>query len=161
LPPPHAAAAAAPQVLVPASVHPIEELRHTGCCVLVEGLLKASPASATGQRVELHATRVLHVGPCDAAVYPIAKKKITLEFLREKIHLRTRTNTIASVARIRNTLAFATHEFFQKHGFLYVHTPCITTSDCEGAGEMFQVTTVLPAADGAGEWFHIHTFIDR
>ena len=131
-------------------MHPIEELRHTGCCVLLEGVLKASPESATGQLVELHATKVLHMGTCDAAVYPIAKKKVTLEFLREKIHLRTRTNTIAAVARIRNCLAFATHEFFQKHGFLYVHTPLITTSDCEGAGEMFQVTTLLGAAAAAG-----------
>ena len=117
---------------------------------MLEGVLKASPESATGQLVELHATKVLHMGTCDAAVYPIAKKKVTLEFLREKIHLRTRTNTIAAVARIRNCLAFATHEFFQKHGFLYVHTPLITTSDCEGAGEMFQVTTLLGAADAAG-----------
>lgn len=83
------------QVLVPASVHALDELKHTGASVLVEGVLKASPADATGQVVELHATRVLHLGPCDAAVYPIAKKKITLEFLREKVHLRTRTNTSA------------------------------------------------------------------
>jgi asparaginyl-tRNA synthetase len=130
-------------------VHPIDELRHTGTCVLVEGLLKASPPDATGQVVELHVTKVLHVGKCDAAKYPIAKKKVTLEFLREKIHLRTRTNTIAAVARIRNCLAFATHEFFQQAGFLYVHTPLVTTSDCEGAGEMFQVTTLLMAADAA------------
>ena len=134
---------------MPAEVHAIEELRHTGACVLVEGVLKQSPPDATGQVVELHATAVLHVGPCDAAVYPIAKKKITLEFLREKIHLRTRTNTIAAVARIRNCLAFATHDFFQRSGFLYVHTPLITTSDCEGAGEMFQVTTLLAGADAA------------
>jgi asparaginyl-tRNA synthetase len=137
------------QVLVPAEVHPLEGVRHTGCCVLVEGLLKASPAGASGQLVELHATSVLHTGPCDASIYPIAKKKITLEYLREKIHLRTRTNTIAAVARIRNCLAFATHEFFQQAGFLYVHTPLITTSDCEGAGEMFQVTTLLAGADAA------------
>ena len=153
-PPPSAPAAPPltplrPQVLVPAEVHAIEELRHTGACVLVEGVLKQSPPDATGQVVELHATAVLHVGPCDAAVYPIAKKKITLEYLREKIHLRTRTNTIAAVARIRNCLAFATHDFFQRSGFLYVHTPLITTSDCEGAGEMFQVTTLLAGADAA------------
>lgn len=76
---------------------------------------------------------------CDAAQYPIGKKKITMEFLREKVHLRVRTNTIAALARIRNCLAYATHEFFQSNSFLYVHTPIITTADCEGAGEMFQV----------------------
>ena len=137
------------QVLVPADVFPLEQLRHTGACVLVEGTLKQSPPEAGGQVVELHVSKVLHCGVCDAAVYPIAKKKITLEYLREKAHLRPRTNTIAAVSRVRNCLAFATHEFFQKHGFLYVHTPLITTSDCEGAGEMFQVTTLLSAADAA------------
>lgn len=97
------------------------------------------------QAVELKATKLLHVGPCDnsAGNYPIAKKKQTLEALREKAHLRPRTNTIGAVARIRNALAFATHEFFQSAGFLYVHTPIITTSDCEGAGEMFQVQPFL------------------
>jgi hypothetical protein len=81
----------------------------------------------------------VHVGVCDAATYAIAKKKTSFEFLREKMHLRPRTNTISAVARIRNALAFATHRFFQENGFLYVHTPIITASDCEGAGEMFQV----------------------
>ena len=99
--------------------------------------------------VELHVSKVLHVGPCDAAKYPIAKKKISLEFLREKIHLRTRTNTIAAIARIRSALSYATHTFFHENGFMYVHTPLITQSDCEGAGEMFQVTTLLGAADAA------------
>jgi aspartyl/asparaginyl-tRNA synthetase len=97
--------------------------------------------------VELHATKILHVGPCDASKYPIAKKKISLEMLREKIHLRTRTNTIQAIARIRSALAFATHSFFNQNGFQYVHTPLITQSDCEGAGEMFQVTTLLGAVD--------------
>ena len=97
------------------------------------------------QAVELKASEILHLGPCDnsAGNYPIAKKKQTLEALREKAHLRPRTNTIGAVARIRNALAFATHEFFQSSGFLYVHTPIITTSDCEGAGEMFQVCSSL------------------
>ena len=94
------------------------------------------------QAVELRATKIMHLGPCDnsAGNYPIAKKKQTLESLRDKAHLRPRTNTIGAVARIRNALAFATHEFFQSSGFLYVHTPLITTSDCEGAGEMFQAS---------------------
>jgi aspartyl/asparaginyl-tRNA synthetase len=82
-----------------------------------------------------------HNGSCDAKTYPIAKKKMTLEYLRSLSHLRARTNTIASVSRIRNGLSFATHLFFQQHGFQYIHTPIITCSDCEGAGEMFQVST--------------------
>ena len=136
------------QCVVKSDVHPIDELKSTGTCVVVTGEIKAPPEGAS-QVVELHAAKVLHVGPCDAAKYPIAKKKISLEFLREKIHLRTRTNTIAAIARIRSALSYATHTFFNKNGFLYVHTPCITQSDCEGAGEMFQVTTLLGAADEA------------
>lgn len=79
------------------------------------------------------------MGVSDASTYPMAKKKQSMEFLREKAHLRPRTNTIGAVARIRNALAFATHKFFNDNGFYYVHTPIITASDCEGAGEMFQV----------------------
>ena len=92
------------------------------------------------QKVELKASALLHVGPCDnsSGEYPLAKKKQTMEFLREIMHLRARTNTISAVARVRNALAAATHAFFQGRGFLYVHTPVITASDCEGAGEMFQ-----------------------
>jgi tRNA synthetases class II (D, K and N) len=89
--------------------------------------------------VELKATEVVYVGKVDASVYPLAKKKQSFEFMREVAHLRPRTNTIGAVARIRNALAYATHVFFQQRGFVYVHTPIITTSDCEGAGEMFQV----------------------
>lgn len=94
------------------------------------------------QKVELKVSKVLHVGPCDnsAGQYPLAgKKRINMENLRGFMHLRPRTNTIGAIARIRNALALATHDFFQSHGFLYVHTPLITCSDCEGAGEMFQV----------------------
>ena len=138
------------QCIVRSEVHGIDELKATGTCVVLEGEVKAPPEGAS-QVIELHATKILHVGPCDAAKYPIAKKKISLEFLREKIHLRTRTNTIAAVARIRSALSYATHTFFNKNGFLYVHTPLITQSDCEGAGEMFQVTTLLGAADEALE----------
>lgn len=114
----------------------------TGTSVLVEGVLAETP-EGTKQAVELKATKVLHVGECEAATYPMAKKKQTLEFLREKAHLRPRTNTIGAVARVRNALAFATHAFFQSRGFYYVHTPVITASDCEGAGEMFAVTTLF------------------
>ncbi|GFH32819.1 AA_TRNA_LIGASE_II domain-containing protein, partial [Haematococcus lacustris] len=99
--------------------------------------------------VELKAARIVHLGLCDAAHYPIAKKKTTYEYLREKLHLRPRTNTIGAVARIRNALAYATHKFFQDNGFLYVHTPIITASDAEGAGELFQVTTLLSKVEAA------------
>lgn len=125
----------------------LKDLTPTSTCVLIEGQLAETPPG-TKQKVELKATRVVHVGPTDAAVYPLAKKKQSYEFLREKAHLRPRTNTIGAVARIRNALAYATHRFFQERGFLYVHTPILTSSDCEGAGEMFQVTTLL---SGIGE----------
>ncbi|CAL0324255.1 unnamed protein product [Lupinus luteus] len=134
------------QVIVEASVYELGELVATGTCVVVDGLLKIPP-SGTRQRVELRAEKVLHVGPVDPAKYPLPKTKLTLEFLRDFVHLRSRTNTISAVARIRNALAFATHTFFNKHGFLYVHTPIITTSDCEGAGEMFQVSTLFSEAE--------------
>jgi asparaginyl-tRNA synthetase len=78
-------------------------------------------------------------GRCDATDYPLQKKRHTLEFLRSIAHLRARTNTIGAMARVRSALAAATHAFFKQHGFLQVHTPVISASDCEGAGEMFQV----------------------
>lgn len=102
-------------------------------------------------QVELKATKILHIGKTDGSEYPLAKKKQSYEYLREKAHLRPRTNTIGAIARIRNALAYATHKFFQDRGFLYVHTPIVTASDCEGAGEMFQVTTLLGAADEAAK----------
>lgn len=129
-----------------ASETALGKLTATGTSVLIEGELVATPEGKE-QAVELKATKVLHVGLSDAATFPIAKKKTTFEFLREKMHLRPRTNTISAVARIRNALAFATHRFFQENGFLYVHTPIITASDCEGAGEMFQITTLLGKAE--------------
>jgi len=133
-----AAAAAAP------AASALKRLVPTGTCVLVEGELCQTP-DGTKQAVELKARRVLHIGACDAATYPVAKKKTTMEYLRAVAHLRPRTNTVGAVARVRNALAFATHEFFQSRGFLYVNTPVITASDCEGAGEMFQVTTLFSA----------------
>ena len=128
-------------------VSSLADMRPTGTSVVIEGEIKLPPETAKGQVIELHASRVLSVGKCDASTYPIAKKKQTLEYLRDKIHMRPRTNTIQSIARVRNALAFATHEFFNLHGFCYVHTPLITKSDCEGAGEMFQVTTLLGECD--------------
>eukprot|EP00287_Rhodomonas_sp_CCMP768_P003199 CAMPEP_0196720768 /NCGR_PEP_ID=MMETSP1091-20130531/3483_1 /TAXON_ID=302021 /ORGANISM="Rhodomonas sp., Strain CCMP768" /LENGTH=606 /DNA_ID=CAMNT_0042062087 /DNA_START=36 /DNA_END=1856 /DNA_ORIENTATION=- len=135
------------QIVMPKEVHEPDACRQTGTCVVVEGEVKAPPEDNKSQVVELHASKILHIGYCDAGQYPIAKAKLSLEFLREKIHLRCRTNTIAAIQRIRNCLAFATHKFFQESGFQYVHTPIITASDCEGAGEMFQITTLLAQAD--------------
>ncbi|XP_059634868.1 asparagine--tRNA ligase, cytoplasmic 1-like [Cornus florida] len=134
------------QVIVDASVAPLGQLVPTGTCVHVEGELKVPP-EGTRQRIELRVQKVLDLGTVDPAKYPLPKTKLTLEFLRDYVHLRPRTNTISAIARIRNALAYATHTFFQKHGFLYVHTPIITTSDCEGAGEMFQATTLINDAE--------------
>ncbi|KAF4349363.1 asparagine--tRNA ligase, cytoplasmic 1 [Cannabis sativa] len=134
------------QVIVEADKADLGQLVSTGTCVSVDGVLKLPPAG-TKQKVELRVEKVVHVGPVDPAKYPLPKTRLTLEFLRDFVHLRPRTNTISAIARIRNALAFATHTFFQKHSFLYVHTPIITTSDCEGAGEMFQVTTLINEAE--------------
>jgi asparaginyl-tRNA synthetase len=139
-----ASAGGASAPAAPGSTNALKRLIPTGTCVLIEGELCATP-EGTKQAVELKARKVLHVGSCDAASYPIAKKKTTMEFLRGVAHLRPRTNTVGAVARVRNALAYSTHEFFQSRGFLYVHTPVITASDCEGAGEMFQVTTMFAA----------------
>ncbi|KAK1291556.1 Asparagine--tRNA ligase, cytoplasmic 1 [Acorus calamus] len=134
------------QVIVDSSVADLGRLVLTGTSVLVEGELKKTP-DGTKQPVELRVERVLDVGSVDPSKYPIPKTKLTLEFLRDFVHLRARTNTISAVTRIRDELAFATHTFFRENGFRYVHTPIITTSDCEGAGEMFQVTTLFSDAD--------------
>ena len=116
----------------------------TGCAVRVDGTLRASPGK--GQDVEVHAARIRVLGWVeDPDKYPLQKKRHTFEYLRGIAHLRARANTFGAVARVRNRLAAATHEFFQSRGFLYLHTPIITASDCEGAGEMFSVTTLDPA----------------
>ncbi len=112
----------------------------TGASVGVEGSLVPSPA--TGQKLEVRASSLSVIGEAPADSYPLQKKAHSLEFLREIAHLRPRTNTFGAVARVRNRMAFAVHQFFQERGFDYVHTPLITTSDAEGAGEMFQVTTL-------------------
>lgn len=111
----------------------------TGASATVEGRLVTSPAQ--GQKWELRATRIELVGPADST-YPLQKKGHTLEFLRTIAHLRPRSNLFGAVFRTRSRLAFAVHEFFQSRDFFYIHTPIITASDCEGAGEMFRVTTL-------------------
>ena len=112
----------------------------TGCSVRISGQLAASPAK--GQTVELKAVEVEVYGWADPEIYPLQKKRHSFEFLREIAHLRPRTNSLGAVARLRSALSFAVHRFFQEQDFQYIHTPIITTSDCEGAGEMFTVTTL-------------------
>jgi len=111
----------------------------TGCSVIAVGELVLSEGK--GQRLELRATSVTKVGGVDDD-YPLQKKRHSLEFLRTLAHLRPRTNTIGAVMRVRNAASQIIHEFFQERGFLWIHTPVITTADAEGAGEMFQVTTL-------------------
>jgi asparaginyl-tRNA synthetase len=118
------------------------EIRHltTGCSIRVEGVVRASPAPK--QPTEVEARRIAVYGWADPGTYPLQKKQHSFEFLRSIAHLRPRTNTFGAVARVRNCVCMAIHEFFQNEGFLYVHTPIITPSDCEGAGALFQVTTL-------------------
>jgi asparaginyl-tRNA synthetase len=111
-----------------------------GCSIKVTGLVKASPGK--GQATEVQATEVVVCGSADVETYPLQKKGHSFEFLRTIAHLRPRTNTFGAVARVRNCVCNSIHQFFQERGFLYVHTPIITASDCEGAGAMFQVTTL-------------------
>jgi asparaginyl-tRNA synthetase len=112
----------------------------TGASVSLTGELIASLGK--GQKVEVKVKTLEILGDCDAEAYPLQPKKHSLEFLREKAHLRFRTNTFSAVFKIRHVLAFAIHKFFNDRGFVYMHTPIITSSDAEGAGEMFKVTTL-------------------
>ncbi|MCI6816340.1 asparagine--tRNA ligase [Treponema porcinum] len=126
-----------------ANVESIEaELKklNTGASVRAEGLLVPSPAS--GQAVEVTLEKLTCLGVCPPEEYPLQKNKMSMEYLRENAHLRARTNTFGAVYRMRNQMAFAVHSFFQERGFQYINAPEITCSDCEGAGEMFQVTTL-------------------
>ena len=125
---------------------------NTGAAILARGILKESPAK--GQKFEMEVSELEVFGEADPDKYPLQKKGHTLEFLREIAHLRPRTNTFGAVFRLRNILASAVHEFFQDRGFVWVHTPVITSSDCEGAGELFSVTSFdlenLPGKDDGG-----------
>ncbi len=132
----------------------------TGASVSIEGEVKASPAK--GQATEVHAKSVVIHGGADPEKYPLQKKGHTFEFLRTIAHLRSRTNTFGAIARIRNQVSKSIHDFFQEQGFLYIHAPIITASDCEGAGELFKVTTMnladVPRKEGAvdysNDFFH-------
>ena len=128
------------QVVVPAEMEGYEAAMvdvTTGCSIVAEGELVESPGK--GQRVELKATSLRLIGAADPATYPLQKKGHSMEFMRTIAHLRPRANAFGAVFRIRSTLAQATHGFFADRGFAYIQTPIITASDCEGAGEMFEV----------------------
>jgi len=137
----------------------------TGCAVRVRGELVDSPGK--GQRYEIHAREIELVGGVGDD-YPLQKKRHTLEFLRTIAHLRPRTNTLGAVLRVRNAATMAIHDFFQQRGFVNLHSPVITLSDAEGAGEMFRVTTLDPASpprdengavDYARDFFHNAAFL--
>lgn len=136
----------------------------TGCSVSITGKLVESPGH---QKFELQATSIEMHGPCPADSYPLQKKRHSFEFLRTIAHLRPRTNTQGAVARVRSRLAFSTHRFFQEQGFLYLQSPIITSSDCEGAGQMFKVTTLdlekppksPEGIDYSKDFFHKPTFL--
>lgn len=130
------------QVVADVEVFGEELLRRvtTGASITVKGEL--APSQGTGQNVELLARTLEVIGDCDVNEYPLQPKKHSLEFLREIAHLRFRTNTFSAIARVRHAMIFAVHSFFSSKGFVNIHTPIITASDAEGAGEMFQVTTL-------------------
>ncbi|MBN2418507.1 MAG: asparagine--tRNA ligase, partial [Deltaproteobacteria bacterium] len=111
----------------------------TGCSIKITG--SVVPSQGKGQKVEMQAKSIEVLGWADPDTYPLQKKRHSFEFLRSIAHLRPRTNTFGAIARVRNTMARAIHNFFQERGFLYLHTPILTGSDCEGAGDMFRVTT--------------------
>ena len=130
------------QIVVDLAVIPEEQLKAvtTGACLRVDGKLVESPAS--GQGVEVQAEKIEIYGTADPETYPLQKKGHSLEFLRDIAYLRPRTNTFGAVLRIRHAMAYAIHKYFNDRGFYYLHTPLITGSDCEGAGAMFNVTTL-------------------
>jgi asparaginyl-tRNA synthetase len=139
------------QVLVDESAGAYKSLKeiHTGAAVEVRGALVASPGK--GQKWELRARELVLVGPADAATYPLQKKRHSDEFLRTIAHLRPRTNKYGALFRIRSETSFAVHQYFRDQGFYYLHTPLITGSDCEGAGELFRVTRLPAVPDKAPE----------
>lgn len=131
------------QVLVNADFPNFEKIINqlsTGVSVAITGVVAETPGKPG--ELELHAKDIAIIGASDPEVYPLQKKRHSFEFLRSIAHLRPRTNTIGAVTRVRNALAFATHLFYQQRGFLYIQTPIITGSDCEGAGKMFRITTL-------------------
>ncbi len=145
------------QVVVDVTLFSEELLRQitTGACIRVDGNVVESPGQQ--QRVELQAARIELLGTADPQAYPLQKKGHSLEFLREIAYLRPRTNTFGAILRLRHAMSYAIHEFFHSKGFYYLHTPLITSSDAEGAGAMFRVTTLPPqnpptTEDGRVNW---------
>ena len=132
------------QVVVDFEHTPEETLKRitTGAAIEVKGQVVESQGK--GQNIELQSSEVIILGDCNPDEYPIQPKKHSLEFLREQAHLRVRTNAFGAIMRVRSTLSYAVHKYFQDNGFFYVNTPIITGSDAEGAGEMFRVTTLDP-----------------
>jgi asparaginyl-tRNA synthetase len=131
------------QVVADAKITDYEKIINqlsTGVAIAATGTIVENPSKAN--EYEMQASKITLIGKCDPETYPLQKKRHSFEFLRSIAHLRPRTNTIGAVTRVRSSLAFATHLFFQEQGFLYLHTPIITGSDCEGAGKMFQITTL-------------------
>ncbi len=157
------------QIVIDSSIKDYDALMRdltTGASVKIEGTVVESPGGK--QKLELKAARVQVLGLCPAEEYPLQKKRHSFEFLRTIAHLRARTNTQGAVQRVRNQLAFATHAFFQQHGFLYVQTPIISSSDAEGGGQQFNVTalplTNIPklqdgAVDYSKDFFHRPTYL--
>jgi len=152
------------QVLAPTTLDNYESVvKHltAGCSVSVTGVVKESPGA--GQATEVEARSLVLHGTADPESYVLQKKRHSFEYLRTIAHLRPRTNTFGAIARVRNCVCRSIHDFFQEEGFLYIHTPIITASDCEGAGEMFQVTTLdlanVPKKDGAVDF--TQDFFDR
>jgi len=133
------------QVIAPNDLDNYRQIKKltTGASLSVQGLVTESPAK--GQEIEIAAHNITILGEADPETYPLQKKRHSFEFLRSISHLRPRTNSLAAMARIRSRLAYGVHSFFQERGFYQVHTPIITTSDCEGAGEMFEIKA--PARD--------------
>jgi asparaginyl-tRNA synthetase len=134
------------QIVADGDLPNYEDITHltAGASVLVTGQLVESQGK--GQSVEVQAADFRIIGLSDPEAYPMQQKRHSFEFLRTQAHLRVRSNTFGAVARVRNTICAAIHEFFQQRDFLYVHTPIVTASDCEGAGELFRVSTLDPAA---------------
>ncbi len=153
------------QILADSSLQDFEAIGpklSTGVSLSVTGVIAESPGQS--QHLEMRAQEIKILGLADPETYPLQKKRHSFEFLRTIAHLRPRTNTFGAVARVRNALAYATHSFFQNRGFVYVNTPLITSSDCEGAGEMFQVTTLdikAPPKTQSGDLDYTKDFFGR
>ena len=139
------------QIIADAGMRDYEAVKemHTGSAVEVRGALVASPGK--GQLWEIRASWIRLLGESDPETYPLQKKRHSDEFLRSIAHLRSRTNKYGAMWRIRSEASFAVHSYFREKGFFYIHTPILTGSDCEGAGELFRVTTLPPVPEGAGK----------